>query len=286
MEENEIGFEEAAMPEADPILDDGQVEPQGDIAPEPNYLDVDQYGDYYAKVKVDGEELDVPVAEALQGYQRQADYTRKTQELSQRAEQVQFWETVDRAMQADPQATLTFLQNQYGIGQAQVAANTSYDSYDSYSEPESNDWFTDPSEQRIAQLEQQLNGVTSYFQQQQATQVLEQVVGHLQQKYGEDFNPKDVVSEAVRRGVADPRYLESIYKEMAFDRLSTRNQAESDMRARRAADEQSRTTAARDAAATVGRGTTSGAQVQTPAPATQPRTIQEAWALAKQQTAS
>lgn len=279
MEENEIGFEEAAMPEADPILDDGQVEPQGDIAPEPNYLDVDQYGEFYAKVKVDGEEMDVPVKEALQGYQRQADYTRKTQELSQRADQVQFWETVDRAMQADPQATLAFLQNQYGIGQAQVAANTAY------SEPE-DDWFTDPSEKRIAQLENQLQNVQQHFEQQQASQLLDRVVGDLQQRYGEDFNPKDVISEAVRRNISDPRALESIYKEMAFDRMMTRNQAEADVRARRASQDQARQAAAQDAASTVSAGSGSRAAVQTPTPATRPRTIQEAWALAKQQTAS
>lgn len=279
MEENEIGFEEAAMPEADPILDDGQVEPQGDIAPEPNYLDVDQYGEFYAKVKVDGEEMDVPVKEALQGYQRQADYTRKTQELSQRADQVQFWETVDRAMQADPQATLEFLQNQYGIGQAQVAANTAY------SEPE-DDWFTDPSEKRIAQLENQLQNVQQHFEQQQASQLLDRVVGDLQQRYGEDFNPKDVISEAVRRNISDPRALESIYKEMAFDRMMTRNQAEADVRARRASQDQARQTAAQDAASTVSAGSGSRAAVQAPTPATRPRTIQEAWELAKQQTAS
>lgn len=279
MEENEIGFEEAAMPEADPILDDGQVEPQGDIAPEPNYLDVDQYGEFYAKVKVDGEEMDVPVKEALQGYQRQADYTRKTQELSQRAEQVQFWETVDRAMQADPQATLAFLQNQYGIGQAQVAANTAY------SEPE-DDWFADPSEKRIAQLESQLQSVQQHFEQQQASQLLDRVVGDLQQRYGEDFNPKEVISEAVRRNISDPRALESIYKEMAFDRMMTRNQAEADVRARRASQDQARQAAAQDAASTVSAGSGSRAAVQTPTPATRPRTIQEAWALAKQQTAS
>ena len=229
---------------------------------------------------MDGEELEVPVKEALQGYQRQADYTRKTQELSQRAQQVQFWEAVDRAMQADPASTLQFLQSQYGISQAQVAANTSYDEYDSEY------WFTDPSEKKIAQLEQQLQQVTSYFEQQQASQLLDQVVGTLQQKYGEDFDPKAVITEAVNRGVSDPRLLESVYKEMAFDRLMARQSAETDVRARRDAQEQARRSAAQNAAQTVSRGSGSAAAVQAPAPATRPRTIQEAWALAKQQTAS
>jgi len=276
---NDGGFEEAVEPEADPIAFDGQVEPEGDIAPEPNYLDLDAYGNHYARVKVDGEELEVPVAEALQGYQRQADYTRKTQELSQRAQQVQFWETVDRAMQADPQATMQYLQNHYGIGQAEVAANTSYET------PE-DDWFVDPSEKRIAQLEQQLQGVTSYFHQQQAAQLLDQVVGDLQQKYGEDFNSQEVIREAVNRGVSDPRHLESIFKEMAFDRLLARRAAEADVNSRKVAEEQARKARAADQAATVQQGAGSNGAVQTPAPATRPKSIQEAWMLAKQQNAS
>lgn len=276
---DEGGFEEEVVaPEADPIAFDGQVD-EGDIAPEPNYLDVDTYGDYYARVKVDGEELEVPVAEALQGYQRQADYTRKTQELSQRAQQVQFWETVDQAMQVNPQETMRFLQNQYGIGQAEVAANTAY------SEPE-DDWFVDPSEKRIAQLEQQLNGVQTYFQQQQAAQQLEQVVGQLQQRYGEDFDAAAVIRETLNRGFNDPRYLEGVYKEMSYDRLVAKQSAQSDQQARKQSQVQQRQRAAAEAAATVSQAAGSGGEVATPTPATRPKTIQEAWALAKQQRAS
>lgn len=272
--------EAAGIPEVDPT-DGGQVEPQGDIAPEPepNYLDLDAYGNHFARVKVDGEELEVPVAEALQGYQRQADYTRKTQELSERSQQVQFWESVDQAMQVDPQATLSFLQNHYGIGQAQVAANTSYE------EPEE-DWFADPSEKRIAQLEQQLQSVTQHFEQQQASQLLDQVVGNLQQKYGEDFNAREVISAALDRNISDPRMLESVYKEIAFDRLMAKQAAQADAEAKREQDAERRRQAAQDAATTVSQGSGSNGAVQTPTPASRPKTIQEAWALARQQTAS
>lgn len=272
--------EAAGIPEVDPT-DGGQVEPQGDIAPEPepNYLDLDAYGNHFARVKVDGEELEVPVAEALQGYQRQADYTRKTQELSERSQQVQFWESVDQAMQVDPQATMSFLQNHYGIGQAQVAANTSYE------EPEE-DWFADPSEKRIAQLEQQLQSVTQHFEQQQASQLLDQVVGNLQQKYGEDFNAREVISAALDRNISDPRMLESVYKEIAFDRLMAKQAAQADAEAKREQDAERRRQAAQDAATTVSQGSGSNGAVQTPTPASRPKTIQEAWALARQQTAS
>ena len=275
---DEGGFEETVAPEADPITVDGQVD-EGYIAPEPNYLDVDQYGDYYAKVKVDGEELDVPVAEALQGYQRQADYTRKTQELSERAQQVSFWETVDRAMQADPATTLQYLQTHYGIGQADAASNTAQQDAE-------DDWFSDPSEKRIAQLEKQLQGMQNHFEQQQATQLLNQVVSDLQQKYGDEFNAQEVVREAVNRGVSDPRHLEGIFKEMAYDSLLARKAAEADFNSKKAAEEQARKARAAEQASTVQQGAGSNGAVQTPAPVNRPRTIQEAWALAKQQTVS
>lgn len=269
---------ESAAPEADPVDFGGQVELAGDIAPEPNYLDVDQYGSYYAKVKVDGEELEVPVAEALQGYQRQSDYTRKTQELSQRAQQVQFWETVDQAMRVNPQETMRFLQNQYGVGQVNETAATSHDTDE--------DWFSDPSEKRIAQLEQQLSGVTSYFQQQQAAQQLDQVVGSLRQKYGEDFDAASTIREALNRGLNDPRYLEGIHKELAYDRLLARQSASADQQAKRASQDEARRRAAAQAAATVSKGSGSGGEVVAPAAATRPKTIQEAWMLAKKQNAS
>jgi uncharacterized protein YeeX (DUF496 family) len=51
-------------------------------------LPVDEFGEKYVSVQVNGEEVQVPLKEALSGYQRQADYTRKTQELSEQRRQV------------------------------------------------------------------------------------------------------------------------------------------------------------------------------------------------------
>ena len=42
------------------------------------FFDIDQFKDSHVRVKVDGEELIVPLSEAVAGYQRNADYTRKT----------------------------------------------------------------------------------------------------------------------------------------------------------------------------------------------------------------
>ena len=81
--------------------------------PERTYLP-DDYATHHVKVKVDGEEQDVPLSEALGGYQRQADYTRKTQELARQQESAQFAITLQRALENNPSATLRILQEQYG----------------------------------------------------------------------------------------------------------------------------------------------------------------------------
>ena len=80
-------------------------------------LPVDEYGDKYVSVQVNGEEVRVPLKEALSGYQRQADYTRKTQELSEQRRQVQFGGALQEALQKDPTATLELLKQHYGVAQ-------------------------------------------------------------------------------------------------------------------------------------------------------------------------
>jgi hypothetical protein len=63
----------------------GQAEVSTEIGEAPevakDYFSWDEYADRNVKLNVAGEEVDVPLKEALAGYQRQADYTRKTQEL-------------------------------------------------------------------------------------------------------------------------------------------------------------------------------------------------------------
>ena len=60
-------------------------------------------------VKVDGEDRQVSQSELLNGYQRQADYTRKTQELAVERERLQQAETIAQALESDPEGTLKAL---------------------------------------------------------------------------------------------------------------------------------------------------------------------------------
>lgn len=86
----ELDPDELAPPEEE---DDGG-EPESDPA---DYLDVEEVGDRLVTVKVDGTETAVPLSEALAGYQRQADYTRKTQQLA--AERQEVGKVRDQAQQ-------------------------------------------------------------------------------------------------------------------------------------------------------------------------------------------
>jgi len=68
--ENEIIEDETS----EPIID-GQIEGGEETTTEESTIDyfpVDEYGDKYIKVVVDGEELEVPLKEAVSGYQRQS----------------------------------------------------------------------------------------------------------------------------------------------------------------------------------------------------------------------
>jgi hypothetical protein len=167
--------------------------------PEPTYLDTDSYSGHHVRVKVDGEEVAVPLSEALGGYQRQADYTRKTQELARQQQDAQFALTLQRALENNPAQTLRILQEQYGLDQEATTADDDA-------------WMDDdPVEQRLREYDQRLSVHEEY----RAQQELRVALGVLQQRYGQDFDPVAVATRAGQMGRMD---LENVYKEMAFER--------------------------------------------------------------------
>lgn len=66
-------------------------------------------------VKVDGEEIEVTRDELLAGYSRQADYTKKTQALAERAEQLQGMEQLAQALNANPEVALQELAKAFQV---------------------------------------------------------------------------------------------------------------------------------------------------------------------------
>lgn len=237
----------------DPIVEDGQVEELGEagVIEEPDLFDYTEVADKVVKLQVNGEEVVVPLQEALAGYQRQADYTRKTQELSEQRKQVEFAATLAQSLEQDPAGTLQALQQHYGVT----------------AQPEIEDEWLDPAEKQLRQLEQRI----AAFEQQKAMDELTRTIDKLQSKYGDDFNPDEVVAKAIASGVTD---LEAVFKQIAFDKVYSKASEAT----KKLTEEQARVQAKRSATV-VSAGTSS--RGGSPTTTAQPKTVFEAYEQAK-----
>lgn len=97
-----ISEEDQAMPSEDEVeeSEDFDAEPDeedqtDDDADEGDYEEQDVF-----TVRVNGEDVDVTLDEALKGYQREADYTRKTQQLAEQRKQLEAEQSEFQAVQA------------------------------------------------------------------------------------------------------------------------------------------------------------------------------------------
>lgn len=95
-----------------------------------SYLDIGANADKLVQIQVDGQTVEVPLAEALAGYSRQEDYTKKTQEIAEQRKQLESLTADQRnamaiyeRLRADPEATVTALQQELGITTAPPAAD-------------------------------------------------------------------------------------------------------------------------------------------------------------------
>lgn len=208
-------------------------------------------------VKVDGEDRQVSQSELLNGYQRQADYTRKTQELAVERERLQQAETIAQALESDPEGTLKALSSAFGVSE-----NPNPVSHDEWDEPE------DPMAQRLARIEAQLNQQASASRQ----QALDKEVTTLKGRYG-DFNESELFSHALKNRIPN---LEAAYAHMNFGTVA-------DTAAKLQADKDV-TEAKRDAGVVAGGKSSQQGSVATKGGDKPPSTIREAFALAKAQS--
>lgn len=209
-------------------------------------------GDY--TVKIDGAEHQVTLEELQQGYQRQADYTRKTQELASERQRLQQAETIVNALEADPQGTLDALGGALGVqGNPGTQDDMSWED-------------EDPTVQRVAQLEAQVAHQAKTHRQ----QALDKEVTRLKGVYGE-FDERELFQHALNNKIAN---LEAAYAHKNFGTMA--NYAGQLQRDADALD------AKRKGAPVQG-----GKSVQEGAVSTdktkEPSTLREAFALAKQQ---
>ena len=205
-------------------------------------------------VKVDGEEQQVSLEELQQGYQRQADYTRKTQEIAAERDRLQQAEAIVSALEHDPQGTLQTLAHSFNV--APITGQQVSD--DEYAE-------VDPTQQKLAELEQKI----ARQEQMERVQRVEREVSTLQEKYGE-FNREELLNHALKNGIPN---LEAAYTHMRFNDVKST--------ADKLSQEQEITNKKRDAGVVTPGGSTQSGTDNEPTPV--PSSLRDAFALAKQQ---
>lgn len=243
--------------------DEGGSEPEpqqdvGEISTEPLYT-----------VKVAGVEKEVPASELVAGYQRQQDYTVKTQALAEERRRLAQAEQLIQFLERNPEGTLTALAEQYGVslGQQQVPERDEWDS----------GWDDEPAPQRpaadsdlqrkVADLEARL---AERDRRDEAAQV-QQEVNDLKSQYGDDVDVEAVMHHAVQKGFPS---LRSAYADLYFDEVWNDWRESS---TRRAKDERV-VEAKREASVVNTGGARAGSATEV---VERPKTVRDAYLLAK-----
>lgn len=149
------------------------------------------------KIKVGGEEQEVTLEELQSGYQRQSDYTRKTQEIAAMRKRLAQAEALATALERDPKRTLQALNREFGLeGEPSVGED---------------DWEQmTPEERRLATLEAQLEQT----QAQAARRQIEDEFKALEAEFGE-VDRDEVANYALKNNVSVP----AAYRLMTWEDL-------------------------------------------------------------------
>ena len=235
---SEVDALEGQPAEVDPELGDiasaGEVVDGAEDAPPPRqYVEIDDPDQRFVRVRVDGEDVEVPFSELQKGYSREADYTRKAQALAQQRQEAQYGIQLQQALQADPALTLRILSQQYQLDQQQQAQA-----------PEPQPEFDDPLERQLYEERQARIALEQRFEQRESDRALESAVGSLRNQYAlNDDDLRLVVGTAMQAGLGLDA-LPMVWKTIAFDRI----QASVAEHQRKQAAENTQRTAAKTAA--------------------------------------
>ena len=205
-------------------------------------------------VKIDGAEQQVTLNELQKGYQRQADYTRKTQEVASERERLQQAEAILSALESDPEGTLGTLAQTFGINMS--SGQTEESGWDDM----------DPSDKKLAELERKVESQERAARLQQVDKEVDQ----LKERYG-DFDKQDLLHHAVTNKITN---LEAAYTHWQFNDVKS---SADKLRA-----DQDITDKKRDASVVVPGGSTQ-AGTQPEVSDTKVTSLREAFALAKKQ---
>ena len=211
-------------------------------------------------VKVDGSEEQVSLEELRDGYQRQSDYTRKTQELASERKRLEQAEAIVSSLESDPESTLKALGDAFGI--SAIPEQSGDLTRSSWDEPD------DATSKRLQELEGRVQGYDRIHKQ----EALEKQVSVLKGKYG-DFDQSELFQHALRNKIGN---LEAALTHMRYDGVASK--------AEKLEKEQERTEAKRGASIVEPSGSKqAGSSRKNSEKAT---TIREAFLNAKQELSS
>ena len=211
-------------------------------------------------VKVDGSEEQVSLEELRDGYQRQADYTRKTQELASERKRLEQAEAIVSSLESDPESTLKALSDAFGISATPEQSEDPMRS--SWDEPD------DATSKRLQELEGRVQGYDRIHKQ----EALEKQVSVLKGKYG-DFDQSELFQHALRNKIGN---LEAALTHMRYDGVASK--------AEKLEKEQERTEAKRGASIVEPSGSKQAGSSRKNSE--KPMTIREAFLNAKQELSS
>jgi hypothetical protein len=166
----------------------------------PDVSEEQPVGDSYT-VKIDGEEHAVTLDELQNGYQRQADYTRKTQELAAERENMAQGEAIVQALESDPRGAVMALADAFGVS----VGNQNTDQEELVED-------LDPEEVRLRRLESSIEEHNRTLRQQN----MQKEVEGLRQKFSSDIDERALYSHALKHNIGN---LEAAYAHMTYGDL-------------------------------------------------------------------
>lgn len=204
------------MPEAEvePLSTDGAADHEGTL-----YEGLDTEGDEQPEgeappesemftVKIDGVESQVSREEAIAGYQRQADYTAKTQAVAAQKAELEQAQRLYSALESDPERTLRALVAAYGID-----GTSGPESFEESETP-------DPTAALAARLDQ-------FEASQREAQIAQEIEGSLvtlHTAHGE-FDDNALIAFAIEKSIPDLTVAHAAYSYMSDSEKRSRSDA-------------------------------------------------------------
>lgn len=243
---------------------------------EPEYLDIDdEMAQRHVRVTVDGEEVSVPLTEALQGYQRQAAFTQNSQRVAEQRREAEDAIRLHQAMRSNPGLTVQILANQMGMSVEQYLGMQQAAAAIQEAAPAAPPEFDDPLERELYEERQARLALEQRFTQRESDEQLARAVYGLQQAYDLNEDQLRVVVGVAMQNNLGIEHLPMVYQALAFQAQQSANQQ---VEQQRQVEEQQRQQQAAAAQAAIGNGT--GVVEGTHAPAAGYSSYREAIAAA------